>query len=95
MIDQTMECPTCRSNDIHARGKRYALYPAAIPVVVGLGLAMIHQASTPFDYRCNACGREFARRSKIARVAWIIWLPLIWYFAIAFSLPIVIAFFRH
>ncbi len=69
-----MKCPACSSADIQSRGKRYALYPAGILAIIPLAFAMLHQASSPFDYHCNACGLDFADRNTAAKFAHVILL---------------------
>jgi len=67
-----MNCPSCASSDIVARGKRNAIYPSGIVTVIGWPIAMLHQLSSPYEYRCNRCGLEFVRRSRIGQVALVL-----------------------
>jgi hypothetical protein len=62
-------CPTCHSDDLRSRGKRYVLYPLAMVAIIGIPFAMLHRASVPVDYHCNRCGQEFSRRTIPARIA--------------------------
>ena len=64
-----MNCPKCQSTDLQNRGRRNAVYPSGIIALVGLPFAMLHQASAPQDYHCNACGSEFSHRTKTAKIA--------------------------
>lgn len=95
MTNSTIECPSCHSNDVHACGKRYALYPVGPLAIFGIALAAIHQASAPFDYHCKACGGNFAHRTKLARLARGIWLLLFWWCVIAFSAGLLLVLFRR
>jgi transposase-like protein len=84
-----MKCPACNSENVHARGKRYALYPSGIVAIIGWPLAMLHQMSVPFDYHCNVCDREFSHRTKLARVARAVLVLLVWVLAMVCVLGIV------
>ncbi|EDY20548.1 hypothetical protein CfE428DRAFT_1745 [Chthoniobacter flavus Ellin428] len=95
MKSPPIECPACRSTDVHACGKRYGLYPAGPLAIFGVAFAMLHQTSRPFDYRCKTCGQEFARRTPIARVVRWLFIPLVWFFVIAFGLGILSLLFRR
>jgi predicted RNA-binding Zn-ribbon protein involved in translation (DUF1610 family) len=64
-----MRCPECGSASIQSFGKRNWLYPVALLVVLPTVFAQLHQASSPIDYRCAACGLRFARRTTAARFA--------------------------
>jgi len=67
-----MTCPFCKSDDTHSHGKRYSVYPTGIVAIVGLPFAMLHQASAPYDYDCNQCGKHFLHRTTPARIARIL-----------------------
>lgn len=67
-----MNCPECGSASIQSLGKRNWLYPLAILVIIGVFLAFLHQATSPMDYRCPACGLRFARRTTAARFALLV-----------------------
>lgn len=72
-----MHCPSCASTSIRGLGKRYAFYPCGIVAVIGYPLAMVHQASQPFEYRCKACDASFSHRTiaaRITRVMLYVWL---------------------
>jgi len=92
--NSNIECPACRSTDVRACGKRYGLYPAGPLAIFGIAFAALHQASAPFDYRCQACGQDFIHRTKIARVARWLFIPLIWFLVISFGLGILSLFLR-
>ena len=62
-----MLCPECGSDKVQSLGKRNFPYPVALVAVIGSDLALIHQASSPINYRCPNCGLRFARRSARAR----------------------------
>ena len=62
-----MCCPECGSDEVQLLGKRNFPYPVALLVVIGAALALLHQASSPLEYRCPECGLRFARRSARAR----------------------------
>jgi hypothetical protein len=64
-----MRCPECASASIQSFGKRNWLYPVALVVIIPTVFALLHQASSPFDYRCAVCGLRFARRTTAARFA--------------------------
>lgn len=61
-------CPGCgSSSSIISHGKRYAVYPSGCLALLGPLLGSLHQASSPVDYECGACGRKFSARSTIAK----------------------------
>jgi predicted RNA-binding Zn-ribbon protein involved in translation (DUF1610 family) len=64
-----MNCPECGSAGVQSFGKRNWLYPVSLIMIIPLVFALLHQASSPFDYRCPMCGLRFARRSTPARFA--------------------------
>jgi hypothetical protein len=68
-------CPECGSANVQVLGKRNALYPVAFLVFFPTVFAMLHQASSPIDYRCPQCGLCFARRTSSARFALLV--PLV------------------
>ena len=80
-----MKCPSCSSTDIQSRGKRNALYPLGIVAIIGLPFAMLHQASAPQEYHCDACGLDFAHRTTTARITRV----LLFVFGIGFALLII------
>jgi NADH:ubiquinone oxidoreductase subunit 3 (subunit A) len=69
-----MHCPECGSASIQSFGKRNWLYPVALLVVIPTVFALLHQASSPIDYRCAVCGLRFARRTAAARFALFVML---------------------
>ena len=81
-----MDCPECGSNEVESIGKRNFPYPIAFLAVLPLAFAMLHQASSPFDYRCPRCGLHFARRTDAGRFA------LGTVFVIIFAVPVVFVF---
>ena len=66
---KSIKCPACGSASIQNRGKRYALYPSGIVVIVGLLFALLHQLSTPYEFHCDGCQTDFMHRTTIARIA--------------------------
>ena len=62
-----MVCPECGSDKVQSLGKRHTQYPVALVAVIGAGLALLHQATSPIDYRCPTCGLRFGRRNASAR----------------------------
>jgi hypothetical protein len=93
MADQQgtpMNCPACGSTEIHVCGKRYALYPLAWVMILSTPLAQIHQLSAPFDYRCNACGKDFSHRTTLGRVARIVFWVLFGGFALLLALVVLL-----
>jgi DNA-directed RNA polymerase subunit RPC12/RpoP len=66
-----MRCPECGSPTVESRGKRNVPYPLALVVILPLVFALLHQASSPVDYRCPNCGLRFAWRTSTARFALI------------------------
>ena len=65
---KTLRCPGCEnSSAIISRGKRDAVYPSGCLALIGPLLASLHQASSPVDYECGACGRKFSIRSAAAK----------------------------
>jgi predicted RNA-binding Zn-ribbon protein involved in translation (DUF1610 family) len=72
-----MHCPECGSARIQSFGKRNWLYPVALLVVIPTIFALLHQASSPIDYRCAMCGLRFARRSTPARLALLVMILVI------------------
>ena len=93
-----MTCPVCGSNEIHACGKRYALYPLAWVMILSIPLAQIHQLSAPFDYRCTACGKDLSYRTKLARAArivfWVLFGGLVLIFVLVALLFVLVVFLR-
>jgi len=67
-----MQCPECGSTAVQSLGKRNWPYPFALVAVIGAILALLHQAASPIDYRCPACGLRFARRTTPARLALLV-----------------------
>lgn len=67
-----MYCPECSSTSIRSFGKRHWLYPVALVAVIPTVFALLHQASSPIDYRCTTCGLRFARRTTAARFALLV-----------------------
>jgi hypothetical protein len=72
-----MNCPVCKCTNIQGHGKRHALYPAGIVAIVGIPVAMLHQAATPELHRCLDCGHDFAHRTLSARIAHLALVVLI------------------
>lgn len=72
-----MKCPECGSGNVQSLGKRNWPYPLGLVVVIGTILALLHQASSPIDYRCPDCGLRFARRSTAAGCALLIMVLLL------------------
>jgi DNA-directed RNA polymerase subunit RPC12/RpoP len=66
-----MRCPECGSPTVESLGKRNFLYPVALVLILPLVFAMLHQTSSPIDYRCPNCGLRFGRRTSTARFALI------------------------
>ena len=64
----TRKAPNALSGVV-CHGKRYAVYPAGCLAILGLPIALLHQASAPVDYECGYCGGEFYERSLPARIA--------------------------
>jgi hypothetical protein len=74
-----MQCSKCASLEIGNRRRRNTFYPLAYAAVLGAPLALFHQASAPREYHCHACGLDFARRTRLARinfVVMIVWAAL-------------------
>lgn len=81
-----MKCPKCRNETaVVCHGKRYAMYPSGCLAVLGPFLGILHQASTPIDYECKACGHIFSKRSTAAKIslagiiffiAYLVWLTV-------------------
>jgi uncharacterized protein (DUF983 family) len=72
-----MNCPRCNSADIQCRGKRNALYPAGCLVIIGVPFAMLHQASSPQGYHCNACGFDFSQRTAPEKFAFAVFVVVV------------------
>lgn len=83
-----MICPECGSGDIQSFGKRNWFYPVGCLVIIPTVVALLHQASSPVDYRCATCGLRFARRSQAARFAWGVMI----FFLILVGMAILLAF---
>jgi len=77
---KSLRCPGCGNpSSIISHGKRYAVYPFGILALLGLLLSSLHQASSPVDYECRACGRKFSARSALAKFCLaIIALLVLW-----------------
>jgi hypothetical protein len=63
-----MNCPRCESTHLRWRGKRHALYPVGLAWALGWVIAMLHRVSSPHEYCCRDCGREFAARRTAGKV---------------------------
>jgi endogenous inhibitor of DNA gyrase (YacG/DUF329 family) len=81
-----MQCPECGSPTVESLGKRNVPYPLALVVILPLVFALLHQASSPVDYRCPKCGLRFARRTSTARFALITMVLIIAALVILFGL---------
>jgi len=64
-----MRCPYCNSSNLHICGKRNALYPIGLVAIIGLPFSLLHQASSPIDYKCKECGVGFQHRTITAKIA--------------------------
>lgn len=95
MKSTSIECPVCHSTEVHACGKRYVLYPVGPLAIFGITFAALHQASAPFDYRCQACGKSFIRRTPIARLMRWLFLPWLWLLVIALSRVLLLLILRR
>ena len=80
-----MTCPRCSAANIECHGQRYALYPAGFLALLGFPFAMLHQVSSPRDYRCNACGLDFRRRTTLGKVAGIVLIVIVAGFSVLFA----------
>ena len=69
---------------MQARGRRHAFYPVGIAAVVGLPLAMLHQASSPHLFHCEGCGLDFQHRTTAAKIARVV------LFAVCIALALVV-----
>lgn len=70
------KCPKCgEESAIICNGRRYALYPSGCVAVLGLPIALFHQASCPTDYECQSCNTKFGVRSLFAKC--FLWLILL------------------
>jgi predicted RNA-binding Zn-ribbon protein involved in translation (DUF1610 family) len=72
-----MRCPECGSGSVQSLGKRNWPYPVALLVIIPTAFAVLHQAASPIDYRCPACGLRFARRTTTARIALFMMISVI------------------
>jgi hypothetical protein len=79
-----MRCPECDSISVQSFGKRNFPYPFVLLVIFRVLIALLHQTSSPIDYRCQNCGLHFARRSGIARAALTVLIVLVVLIALAF-----------
>ncbi|MEO5714521.1 MAG: hypothetical protein ABIT37_13625 [Luteolibacter sp.] len=75
-----IKCPKCGDHSgIVSHGKRHAVYPVGCLVIGGFLIATLHQASSPTDFECIACGAKFGIRSFIAKLCLgIILLLVLW-----------------
>lgn len=89
---KTIRCPHCGSTKVQWRGKRNALYPVGILAFIGLPFAMLHQVSSPQEYRCGECAFDFRRRSTMARIAWVLLLVFGIFFGLLAGLTWVASF---
>jgi hypothetical protein len=63
-----MRCRACGAG-LQSLGNRNWLYPLGLVAIIGVTFALLHQAASPIEYRCTACGLRFARRSTAGRAA--------------------------
>ena len=77
-------CPACRSGDVEDLGRKYPVYPMGCVSTLGFPLSFLHQGQIPHDLRCRECGREFKRRSRLAKLnlAAVVGLLLLFVFGI-------------
>ena len=57
-----------------------------ILALVGLPFAMLHQVSSPIEYRCNSCNLDFNRRTIVAKIAGIFLIALVVGLSVLFTL---------
>lgn len=72
-----MICPACNSAEVQSFGKRHALYPLGMFLLLSMLIAPVHQLSAAFDYRCRACGAAFTRRTTLGRIARVVFWVLL------------------
>lgn len=82
-----MHCPECGSASVQSFGKRNWFYPVSFITIIPTVFALLHQASSPVDYRCPMCGLRFARRSTPARFALLVMIFVL------VGIALVLAFF--
>jgi hypothetical protein len=70
MSGLTPGCPKCGPDvPVTCLGKKNAFYPVGCLVVIGLPLAILHQTSSPVEYRCEKCQRRFGVRTMFGKIA--------------------------
>ena len=73
------KCPGCKSDEVACLGRRNAFYPAGCLALGGVVIAIIHQATAPVDFKCEACGKRFGVRSVGAKLClFAIILAVLW-----------------
>lgn len=78
-----MKCPKCgNETEVVCLGKRHTMYPVGCLAILGPVIATIHQASSPIDYQCHACGHSFGKRSAAAKICLAAFVLLIAYFVL-------------
>ena len=53
-----------------------------VVAIIGLPFAMLHKIASPHDYHWNGCGKDFARRTTAAKIAWVALLVFIFGFTL-------------
>lgn len=70
MRPPTPRCPKCGPDaPVTCLGKKNAFYPAGCLMIIGFLFAILHQTSSPVEYRCGKCQRRFGVRSPLAKCA--------------------------
>jgi|GEM_PF-2039877 len=84
-------CPNCGEDcSLFCIGKRNALYPAGCFQILGLPLSMLHQISSPIDYRCKSCDERFGVRGVLAKIALVTIFSLIPLFVLYVAISILV-----
>ena len=85
-------CPECGSSRVETVGKRNWPYPVALVAVIGATLALLHQAASPIDYRCLACGLPIRAQDYRWPVRSVYPRPFSWWSILIMDIPIVAVF---
>lgn len=70
-------CPFCKSDRIQSRGRKYPIYPAGCVSLIGFPLSLFHQGQTPYQFKCEACGREFTKRTGLAKLNLVVLILIV------------------
>lgn len=81
MEKRPVSCPLCgAAGSVTCQGKRLGFYPFIFSVFLPTLVAQVHQLQAPVDYHCQACRKDFARRTRLGKISiWMLVLPFLFW----------------